>query len=43
MDHLRNDPMRQLQTGRREYRDRSLAQEEYSTEYEMISLEDIIY
>ena len=31
------------QTGEAEYRDRSLAQEEYSTEYEMISLEDIIY
>ena len=42
MDHLRNDPY-DNQTGEAEYRDRSLAQEEYSTEYEMISLEDIIY
>ena len=42
MDHLRNDPY-DNQTGEAEYRDRSLAQEEYSTEYEMISLEDITY
>ena len=42
MDHLRNDPY-DNQTGEAEYRDRSLAQEEYRTEYEMISLEDIIY
>lgn len=42
MAHLRNDPY-DNQMGEAEYGDRSLLEEEYSTEYEMISLEDIAY
>lgn len=42
MTHLRNDPY-DNQMGEAEYGDRSLLEEEYSTGYEMISLEDITY
>ena len=42
MTPLRNDPY-DNQMGEAEYGDRSLLEEEYSTGYEMISLEDITY